>query len=102
MPCIRKYHRITLRWSFKVLPALTATLCTRLLSLILLARAAMHTTRLFATRQSLPFMAISAITEQQAAFIQAGIPRLRQAALTGQARSEEHTSELQSRQYLVC
>src|SRR3712207_8818438 len=28
--------------------------------------------------------------------------RVRTAALTGRTRSEEHTSELQSRQYLVC
>src|SRR3712207_8811383 len=34
--------------------------------------------------------------------LRAPAPRHRQAAPGGQARSEEHTSELQSRQYLVC
>src|SRR3712207_7488697 len=54
-------------------------------------------------RQPLPAPARPRLGRQRRAHLRA-LPRLRllAAGAAGAARSEEHTSELQSRQYLVC
>src|SRR3712207_7144116 len=51
-------------------------------------------------RQHLPVAALRAEDQRRVARVAAGDPAVE--ARPGQVRSEEHTSELQSRQYLVC
>src|SRR3712207_7132030 len=58
----------------------------------------------FATYSSTPRYFISGLTEKSRAPVTTTWrrPRLRDFSIRSKARSEEHTSELQSRQYLVC